>query len=795
MSESVDLELSDLPNPSVAAKIDEKSAPETDAVLNLSQFIDNDTKSEDLTAETALQMVQYDDDDEAKKNIQVVQYEPDEKLKRLGRPRNFASSLVANEDSSSENLERATFSKFRLDELPVDGPGSRGGTTPRREPKGMVSGKQKQKQLSISNFFQVDKAKPLAAAEKESNEPKTEKDSATEEKKEKQPEIVASKAESGPKEETTEPKPKPSLTPSKRPGSKSKSSTPVAKKPKTASRAKPRTLSSKVTHTSRTTVINNRHRVTRQLPGPLLPLYYDTYDDNILGASENQSSSNEKICLGFPIAKNSYAGDIVYVVSFLNKFKDILYLYNIGPQDIEEGLSLPPSTTEASSTYISKQETESNPEYNPEYVSPLMELLFCHLLTLILNRKKPIQPTSQTNAISELKTMLPLLGLPQEWRQDPVIVTVKVSQTDVEDPVDPNNSLVLQSEIYKHSTPSPITNKNPFLTSDFEKFGLKGIDPIDRLIMIRSFIQWSFLSSNTVKNYITHSAQSQEILGDKDTYYGPRSILKGFKNTDDVRKEAESKMSKRKSSTTNPEDSKYVDPTSDPLQHSMRLRLDELVVGDIGFHIGRFYFVRMADDTNGGLSSIDRMKYIWSNKSSEIAILPSQFKLYVLDVHTMLSESLADNGVEFDSNGNEVELKVKSSNSEYWYEVASTVTELEQFVHYLEQRLGVEEQHQNENEISKTSMIYRPLLNLRNYLSSMLHLLYRQDEVRLDSGKSRSSRRKDINYSDVDASRRMKSITNDEDDDIDQFDHDEDDAYEELEEIDHDDGEDEDYSE
>lgn len=764
MSESVDISLTELLGPddtNDGIKADDKSAEETDDVLRLSQYIENDIKASDgdLTAEAALQMIQYDEDDETKKNIKVVQYTPDEKLRRLGRPRVTVSGPVANEDSSSENLERATYSKFRFDELPVDGPGSRGGTTPRREPKGKVTGthKQRQQQQSISKFFQSDKPK----TEKPERECKSLNTPENEETK-KEPLSESEKPVSTPKSKTpTSPK------------RKAKSTPPPAKKTKT--RAKPRSLSSKVTQTSRTTVINNRHKITRQLPGPLLPLHYDIYDDNTLEANENQASSNEKICLGFPVRKNSYAGDIVYVIAFLNKFRDILYIYNIGPQDIEEGLSL-------------GQEDDNN-----SYVSPLMEVLYCNLLTLILNRKKPIQPTSLVNAISELKSMLPTLGLPKQWRQDQIVVAVKVSPKDFEEPVDPNNSQVLQSEIYKNSTPPP-SSRNPFLSPDFEKNGLKGIkDPIDRLIMIRCFIQWSFLVSNTVKNYITQSTQAQEILGDKDTYYGPRSILKGFKNTDDVRKEAELRISKRKSSTTNPEDTKYVDPTSDPLQHSMRLRLDELVVGDVGFHIGRFYLVRMADDTNGGLSSIDRMKYIWSNKSSEIAILPSQFKLYVLDVHSMLTDSLADYGVEFDSKGNEVEQPVKGV--EHWYEVASTTNELEQFVIFLEQRLGMDGQEQNENEISKTSMIYRPLLNLRNYLSSMLSLLYKQEEARLDSGKSRSSRRKDINYSDVDASRRILSATNDEEEDMDPF-VDDDDAYEEFdEEIDHDDGEDDDYSE
>ena len=88
--------------------------------------------------------------------------------------------------------------------------------------------------------------------------------------------------------------------------------------------------------TSRTTVLNNKNKITRQLPGPLVGLYYDLYDENLV--DKYFDAKHEKIALGYPVTRAPYANDIVFIISFLSKFKAIIPTDNIGPQNFEYGL-------------------------------------------------------------------------------------------------------------------------------------------------------------------------------------------------------------------------------------------------------------------------------------------------------------------------------------------------------------------------------------------------------------------------------------------------------------------------
>lgn len=137
---------------------------------------------------------------------------------------------------------------------------------------------------------------------------------------------------------------------------------------------------------------NNRHRATRHLPGPLIGLYYDLYDDNILQAQQNVEAASEKLALGFPIIKSPYASEISYIIAYLNKFKEVIFgdkVVNLGPQDIESGLSLPPlqGTDEIHDRFNGRKIETSNVD-DTAYTSPIINKLFCRLLTLVLNRKK-----------------------------------------------------------------------------------------------------------------------------------------------------------------------------------------------------------------------------------------------------------------------------------------------------------------------------------------------------------------------------------------------------------------------
>lgn len=711
--------------------------------------------------------------------VKVVPYNPTEKTKRLGRPRKHINREMAPpEDSASENLDKAVMSKFRLDFLPVEGPGSRGGKTgPRRDPKGRVTGNsvRKRKQQGTLSF--------PSAENKEDNDSK-ETDSSVEsvpqKEKKKAPSKTKQKSQKiSPVDGSSETAGSEGLSPATKkrktvpdvfsklnlvPDSKKPPST-TKKESASIIQAKTRLSGPKSVklQTTRTTVINNRNKITRQLPGPLVGLYYDAYDGFLIDSKANKLAATEKVALGFPVLRVPWAQDIIYIISYLTKFHSVLEIEDVGPQDIENGLGLRIPASSSDERFVAREPSEVSEENDAFQISPLMEKLFCRLLTLVLNRKKDVLPNGQVKAIAELKSLALFLGLPKEWRDDSNILSKRHTDLEVDvTPVDASKPEILLTELAEYHLPGAA--ENPFDDPEFEASGLVGISkPIDRLIMLRALAQWSLTTSNAIKALITQSIQSQDISGDKETMYAARAVLKGFKNTEELKKETEQRIAKRTavraSNGTQAADLdmilKYIDPTSDPLAHSMRLRLDEFVIGDIGFNVGRFFFTRMVDSSTGGFDSMDKMRTKWNRTSSVILAVPSHFKLYVQDVRQMLADSFSEYGVEFDENGDEVENTSTPSPPTYWYEVASNVQEMTDLVEFLSARLGLNKSG-TENVISKSSAIYKPTLHLYQYTSGILPLLAKQEDAKADWVKPRASRKTEVDYNETTAFKETK---------------------------------------
>lgn len=500
------------------------------------------------------------------------------------------------------------------------------------------------------------------------------------------------------------------------------------KPPAKAKKATPKLKNS----TSRTTILRDKNKTTRATPGPLLALNYDLYDDNLILAPQNKAVSSEKVALGFPLKHSSSLYDIAYIIAFLVKFESLVKMGPVGPQDFEEGLGL---------------DKKPNPD-DVFSVSPTMEILFCKLLTLLLNRKKPVTKDMQRLAIQELKTKYLSLGLPAEWRDDTSIHETTRMEIDLKkDVVDESFPVMDREDTIEYEEPRELMN--PFHEKRFEDWGLSGISrPRDRCIMLRCLVLWSISSSPTVKTYLASVVNKQEAPGEKDNMYGARSILKGFPHTKELKKELEQKRSKKnKSKLSTDADFSYVDPTSDPTEHPMALRLNEFIVGDCGFHIGRFYLVRIADIQTGRVASIDDMNSLIRNASGFRTSLPSAFKLFVEDVHSVLLHSLREFGVEFDSKGKEVGHSDKSDYSEYWHTVASNCEELEQFITHLEQKLGLVASE--DATIPQNSVAYKPILHMAQYLNMIYPLLYELEELRaLEANLTRMTRKRRVDYMD-----------------------------------------------
>ncbi|ODV80179.1 uncharacterized protein CANTADRAFT_42172, partial [Suhomyces tanzawaensis NRRL Y-17324] len=654
-------------------------------------------------------------------------YNPSAKPRRLGRPRKHHQNLDSPSDSSSRNLNHALVSKFRFDNQPIEGPGSRGGKIERAIPRGKITMlKKKQSTLPFAAATSPLKAEPKRATRTRTPSKKADGSlDAPQQEKKKEPKKTVKRE---PKKDT-----KKKATKAASPKKRTKQEDQATKKLKT----------SKIVSTSRTTVLNTSHKISRQLPGPIVGLFYDLYDDNVLGATQNAKASSEKIAFGFPVLKNPYASDILFILEFLNKFLEIVKFPNISPQEVEQGLSLPSVEAVLSEKYVPKP-AKPVEDYDVNYISPQMKSLFLRLMGMVLNRKREV--TSHSSAILELKPLVINLGLPSEWREN----TIKPDEFEDEppgSPVDPNHPDIIVTRVYKSGYSQP--TYNPFVLAEFEQFGLQALEPKDRLILLRVLVQWSLSSCEALKSLIFKNSQNTDIPGDKETFYASRAILKGFKNAMDTKIEAEAKFNKRE------DDVKFIDPTSDPLEHCFRIRIHEQLAGDVGFHIGRFYLCRMADKTNGGLASVKKMTSTWAG-SGNSGELPSNFKLFVQDVHGMLESSLAYDGVDHTSSGEEIpNPRNLPDASQFWYEIASDVEELSDFVNFLSKRMGYTGT-QEDDIVPMTSLIYRPMFNLFNYLSGLLPLLIRQEKVSQiieNKDEPRTSRQKGgINYNDKVAS-------------------------------------------
>lgn len=489
---------------------------------------------------------------------------------------------------------------------------------------------------------------------------------------------------------------------------------------------------------SRTTIIRDKSKLLRSNPGPFVSLNYDLYDDNLITAPINETAAQEKLAFGFPVQKKPWLLDVTYIIAFLGIFKDIVQIGPLGPADFEKGLGL-----------------GYNSEEDPDIigaipnVSPTMDLLFRKLLALVLNRKKPIARDGQRSALQELKSKYIEFGLPREWRDDTNIhVTNTIVCDTTEDRVDESKPQISAEEAVEFEGPQELFN--PFHESGFEKFGLGGItSPEDRCIMMRCLVTWCLSESSTIRQQLADSINKQDTSGERDTFYASRAILKGFSQTIETKKDLQRKFSKKGKqglpaggSETFPA---YFDPTSDPFNHPLSFRFNEFVVGDCGFHIGRFYLVRMADPSSGRVSSLDQMRGATTDRAGVRLSTPSGFALCVEDVHSVLVESLGEFGVEFDKEGNEVESNINADESHHWYCVASNCEQLESFLAHISKVLGLTEGEYG--YLLQNSVAYKPTLHMYQYLSLILPMLLEFENFRESTVlMSRASRRKRVAY-------------------------------------------------
>jgi len=685
----------------------------------------------------------------------VVNPASTEGTRRLGRPRkNMPKRTHSPQNSSSQNLDKSLLSRFRFDSLPVVGPGSRGG---RKKKNNIVSKPGRQARFGknltlVVNKDEDDNAKDDIeeividgdeSMEKLSSQEKSKKDTGKEDDKQKLGDkkdddlIVVDEVD---KQLPAKTQPKIILE---------DYHTLKAKGRSTAKdyRSDAFTKLGLVPQTNNNKKQQQQHlqqKKRREIPGPVTGAYYDIYDPY---TAERVTSQNDEdmnlIALGFEVRPAPYAKDIMTILEFTNKFKSVFSDFTmLGPQDFEEGLKLRPSTKYPLENV--KQKTAEklyDGEQTDETASTLMNGLFYLLLTLVLNRKRPIDKNSFKRGLEDLKMQVLTLGLPLEWRDDSDLFSEPPNSQQQElpteadkEPVDPENTEIFDMINQNFGTTKPLDH-TPLDNEDFESKGLNSLEPKDRLILLRSLTQWSLTSSEIIKQELSSQLAKQESSGEKETYYiskyvkdGPKAIETALQEKARLAKkkqqQAQQKIVEKNSPTPEIKESDInTDPASNPLDHHMSFRLLDFYAGDGGIN-GRFYLCRSSNSKTGGFATFQEITSILEDNKSIHDLLtyeqPSRFKLYVQDVTTMLTD-LYKTEASFDESTGEV--------LDPWYEIASDTTQLGQFLEHLSTKLS--------NNRSKQ------LTNLYNYLSSLLPILTKFETIQKDYRTTRSSRKRE----------------------------------------------------
>lgn len=615
-------------------------------------------------------------DPSSQMSIVVVDPSSVDGASRLGRPRKHQVKIPGNfQDSSSKNLEESLLSRFRVDAKPISGPGSRGGRKNKPKPvtKQPVFAKNGNSLTMVmpadhpKNEYEannlVESVENTTIILEDINSLKAKGRSTLSDEK-----VLQSQSSSG----------KVGSVPL----------VPLAVKP-------PHHKDTSISSTAPPKPLRRRTKKRRDIPGPITGAFYDLYDTDVVMAHEQEELN--LVALGYGIKPSPYAKDIIAILSFYNKFKKFFKnVPNLGPQDLEEGLKLPqPEPYKVSNA---SQLTPILP-YDSAYqnVSELVNQFFFQLLYLLMNKKRPVTQANLAKTLDEFKAQVLVYGLPAEWRDDSGVVAaplVDASLLDPEDttPIDPTHSEMFDTTQYQFGTCRPLEH-TPLDNADFEELGLKSLQPLERLLLLRSIVQWCTSYSDSIRGDITKQLSKQDSSGDKETYYISRFIKEGEKGVEhaNVSLKLHPRKKVRKAEGNILLDP-YTDATANPLDHHMSLRIMDFYAGDLGVN-GRFFLCRSCDEDTGGLSSLTQMKSVLESPDSITDMLslvqPSRFKLYVHDVSTMLESVSSDGG-----------LSDQSQSLDPWYEVASNVEELRAFTYYLQDKLAVVKTPEFENLVN-----------------------------------------------------------------------------------------------
>lgn len=247
-----------------------------------------------------------------------------------------------------------------------------------------------------------------------------------------------------------------------------------------------------------------------------------------------------------------YAGDIVKIMGFINKFSNYFGsdILSLSFQDFEIGLDLYPCSaphqsrgifSEAKGCYILYQDyilikevIASQDKMTLVFVT-LLKLLFCDEKAfgdpLELQDITPYPKKDCQYWLNELNKNISSWGYPREWRQltsaDRRNFEIKFFDHDDTEFIDPATKEVLTPNLYRWPT---VINpeSSPLQNTELYSRGILGLEPVDRIIFLRALVDWCSSHSTIIHNEIQQLSHfKRDPAFGIETQHVPRYFIEG----------------------------------------------------------------------------------------------------------------------------------------------------------------------------------------------------------------------------------------------------------------------------
>lgn len=250
--------------------------------------------------------------------------------------------------------------------------------------------------------------------------------------------------------------------------------------------------------------------------------------------------------LKFPHMKAvPFAKDLIMFMNFINKFNQFLpsELWSLSIQDLQVGLDL---YTGDPDEPIAQLYQDCLLPRELKRCQDLVNLFFLCLMKLTLNIYTPTNLGSLADGkkpfdklVQKITAKAADYGYPREWmKPEPESVNIATPQNQVflEDklePVDKHNPDILKTNTdFFYQREHLDSDKNPLFTPDLDKTGLRALTPIDRLIMLRTLVQWCISNSDRIHAEIYRlSHLKKDPSFGVQTAHAPRYLVQGVLET------------------------------------------------------------------------------------------------------------------------------------------------------------------------------------------------------------------------------------------------------------------------